>query len=1816
VAKKAAPVSLTGGPGFQFEDGVAARFLADMLGGFASFGSSFGHVVAINWQVRDTGRLLDDLAVTFDAADGSHTAEISIKSHRQVMASGFPQNFVEAAWEEWFNTESRSFNPSRDLLVLCTGKIANEVFEAWHLLLRESLAAGTERILGRLRQPTDSDGGSQSSETERNIFQSLRCPATLCARGKSDEAATVELIRRIRVLHFDYEDEPSRDYARAISDCQRSLQSGDAEEAKQLWDCLTAIAARNRGRGGSIDLAGLLAELRSSFKLVDHADYRADWQTLNRLSADVLDDIRTDVGGVASLDRPAELQQLWNSLEKSKICLAVGESGCGKSSLAKILGEKKCATTVALPPDVFELARQDQFARAIGIDHPLADVLAASRESCLLVLDSLEKVADDGLRLVGRIVADLRASDRCAHVRILITAQVEGARRVVDRLNDADVDRAQLSLVSIDLPTEDAVRDLVRDVKGVPWATLHHDIRPLLRNLKILDWVVRAAGQSGFSNSQITGLIPLIDYLWDRWVEVDGSGIAQAGLLKRLAVLEASRLDSGIPMMELEHTELQSLPPMLQADLLRRRNERIRFSHDLLGDWARLKVLQGEDPTASDGGLARGAAPRWHRAVRLFGRWLLSRPDGVRLWTEALDRAEDGTSEGRVTCDLLLEAMCVSENAHALMVDAWRVLIANQGKRLKRLLDRFLFVATLPDLELLKESASRQPTPQMEAAFRIPRFAYWGAVIRVLDERVQDVFSIAPIEVARICSLWLGVTPVTVKSGAPFPWRSHAARLAVTVARELQARQAEGRHAGKGDDRIAYEAALLSAQEFPDEVSQFVLEMAERRALSPEIERRAESARRAAAERAAARAAEDPEREARIQMLGESPLMQGELRAPWQDGPFHHVHGEFAEAILNSSALADLAAVRPDAALEVLLAVCIEPPVREDPFGGSDLDESYGVVSWSEFDPPMYFRGPFLELIRTSPAHGIDFVMRLVNFAAEQWLEAEARLRSRRMFPLPSFLEEDTELSVRVQVGSNVATLIGDRRVFRWHLDWPLHCKIVACALMALEKWLYEQLDAGAEIEPHLERLMKGNKSVALAGLLIDIGKRKPRYFETTLRPLLGVSSFYIWEPRILVERANGSLGLMGWWNQPRRLKELAGEWHGFPHRRVELSRMAAWLMLNSSEMESFFAETRQRWLPLLGDQGESSVLRVLIELLDRSNYKETPLDGQKVQITFVPPEALVRQATEKTSSAEQSSRLATFPMECRRTLDADKQIPADNLPAFWESLQTIASLSPSEPSEVSSQAAAICGGIAVLVKLHREWLTSQQMIWCLNWFRQIANDPPERDNFDMPGSSEWTWDSFAGEIAVCLLKEAPDNEGLRYRVALGVVGFHHTATRGTMRVSHQFRESLGALFESMQHLAIRWAMLRMLAERSSAYANEIRRVNATGETVASVQSQSSTVEQELIRQAEHWYDATDEVIRQFVEDSVPRITFREASELGASESEKLDAIRFPARQPGARRSQQQSWYRSRRNIRRKDLGLDPHVIQAAFGWLNLSSASSETERRAVISHVQNLLELVLNSLGESVGGDGDDDDEIDGGPNEFDAWVFGLVAITVVQMDEDKQASSLWQPIMTLGPHAHEWTEHFYWAWFTEGVNAASTPEKFADRWQEMVEFALSSPIWDPHGSHARDLDDMVFELLGFHPGLNDIAAHNRFAPILERMIPVLERAAQRWFLMPKVANGFAHFLRAPACDRLLCPGIKWLRRAAQVTSEYSFWHEHEIESNLIAALSRCWDRYAQIVGADPDLQSAFSWFITTLASRGSHEAMVLRDRVLDSFQ
>ncbi len=428
--------------------------------------------------------------------------------------------------------------------------------------------------------------------------------------------------------------------------------------------------------------------------------------------------------------------------------------------------------------------------------------------------------------------------------------------------------------------------------------------------------------------------------------------------------------------------------------------------------------------------------------------------------------------------DLFLDGLFQATNAVELLNRTWDSLTAGNGALLRRLLDRFLIVASLPDPRLVVLSEDQEQAARFQHLFRIPFWPYWGPVLTVLHARRADVARLVPYSAARVCALWLRTTPDELAPDQPTPWRTQAAELALDIAREIQARNAEGYYYSAGNDREVYEAALYAAPLFPDAAAALCLELAGRRDVSPQIRERATEARR---KRQEERARHELEGSGRSKAPAPIGIPRGRLHPAWPDGPRAKVDREFVEACLGGAPIAGLIRADPDAVLEILLAVCIGEPQHEE-YTPSSLPEC-GLSYWPEGDPPAYFRGPFLQFFRLASNQALSFVLRLTNFDTRRYTEDRYWLD--------------------VKLDGEPRHWFGDSNVFRWHHDWPLsHGSQLQSCLMALEQWLYEQIDHGISVEPWISRILAESESLAFAGVLLDVGKRAPELFCTVLAPL------------------------------------------------------------------------------------------------------------------------------------------------------------------------------------------------------------------------------------------------------------------------------------------------------------------------------------------------------------------------------------------------------------------------------------------------------------------------------------------------------------------------------------------------------------------------------------------------------------------------------------------------------------------------------------------------------------------------------------------
>ena len=166
----------TAGPGFDFEDRVAAWLLLKVLTGQPLPGVE-GVGIRLQMQVEALGWAIDDILLTAAVSpdDQRHLA-ISCKSNVQVTASGLPADFVTRCWQQWAKVNANPMQRGKDCLMLVTRGRNNAFMATWSELKNAASSADLILALGRMR----------ATAKHRAMFDSVREPAEEAGVTASD----------------------------------------------------------------------------------------------------------------------------------------------------------------------------------------------------------------------------------------------------------------------------------------------------------------------------------------------------------------------------------------------------------------------------------------------------------------------------------------------------------------------------------------------------------------------------------------------------------------------------------------------------------------------------------------------------------------------------------------------------------------------------------------------------------------------------------------------------------------------------------------------------------------------------------------------------------------------------------------------------------------------------------------------------------------------------------------------------------------------------------------------------------------------------------------------------------------------------------------------------------------------------------------------------------------------------------------------------------------------------------------------------------------------------------------------------------------------------------------------------------------------------------------------------------------------------------------------------------------------------------------------------------------------------------------------
>jgi hypothetical protein len=1700
--KSPATTRSTAGSGFRFEDQVAAWLLLKALRGQELPGVS-GTVARVQMQVDALGWHLDDILFTVNATpdDVRHLA-ISCKSNVQVSAAGLPPDFMERAWKQWSPPNAGPMRQDVDCLMLATRQRHIAFQATWSEI--KLAAADADATLGLSR--------IMATASYQRVFMSVKNPAVAAGLAVSDEDV-LALIRRIEIMPLDFDIAGGEYQSLAENECRSLLTSGSLVEAREFWADLVGRAEQARLSPSTLDVATLWQELRSKYILNDHPDFAAAWRRLRAVTTDYLAEIRTDLPSGYVLARETDVEKIENAILGEAVCVVYGESGTGKSALVKMTLESKFpdAAQVWLGPEQLELASSETTRSAFGLTASLLDVLrSSSKAQTILILDAAERLTDGCVARTKTLVTALAAETPATGCRVVIVGQSDAGVSGVLRILAGSVSTRPVEIPRLDV---DDVSDVLRATTGLRWLAAQDEAVSALRNLKALAWVIEGAAlfpvESGVTQLSLT---TIADRLWRYWT---GDKLSLQRLLMKLGEREAS-FEHSFALTSFDGAEVGELDALPKACPLRiGNNNRFQFEHDLAADWARFQRLKqdGSDVQA----WARFAGnPLWNNALRMLGQFLLRQPDGERTqWDTAFEEAERQNETMLLAADILLDALFLDPQAETFLNERSDMLFANNAKRLMRLLQRFEHVASVPGGQPNLPSGGLDISLYLEAQYRTPIFVRWPAVANFLTQHRDRVVALLSPVVAAVCQRWLTSTPVMLGRDIYMPYRKEFANLALGMARELQYANEITAVWLRDPEKTIYGAAFTSAADLPDEVAQWALEMVGRRPVRADVVSRILEFKKQEAEERRKKLETDPEFRAKQQGRRFPPSVafsSSRKLPPWPLGPQRRVENRFREAVLGSASFQAVMHARPVIASEVLLAAIIEDSPEEEYGNRTRFEHELGIEYDHEGYPTAYWKSPFYAFLQISPDAALSGLKQLVDFCTDRWVD-EVRSDGGQPTPVSLTLTDGTALSFN-----------GNFRVFCWSQENSNRNGQLHSALAALEKWLCGLIDRGTDAAPYLDDLLRTSHSVAVVGVVMNVGKYRPGLFKGPLKPLLGEHLFYIWDYHRVDSAAHGA-DFTSWARGGELMFQMGKDWVLAPYRKAKLQQVAADLLTADNDIAEFLLAATKTWTPPV-EEKEAVEFRVLVAELDHRNYSLACDPVSRVEKReFSYPAEVTEAIAGFNKHANVARQILNLPDRCRTVFDRPGTLTSDSAAYLAEMMASASEGTDVDLTDDFKCVARAAAAATLLVKAP-EWLAengavakrAREIVTAL--IDGIGSASSAIQKRSIHGSREM---EFAARVAVEDWMATPSKETDEAVMRIVASGDDQSVVV-LFGVAYQNRQKLGAAWWRLLYLAVLRAGLSILAPRYGdeddneprwqrwMYWLRTRRISGIPTTIADIDPLG------IARRVE-WFE---------------------------------------------RRRWQQRYARDGhpRDInpdRRMSGGLDTHFLEKAFGWLFAEGHGlPDLEEQAV------LLGAFWSHEAWCLRGSVEEDDKdfkSKGSLGHTIAWSLAYLSLS----STPGQAIAIWKQVFALGPRGHHAISAFLTQWFVL-IKEETDLSEFAKRWRPMIEYLLTDEQWAADGRwyHAQQLERQA---LAFGAG-SFITRGSKHATLIGGMRDLYKVWADK--RLPSDQDnmaGFCSFLSTDAGRALRIDGLQWFADVIRAHPETGRWYR-DSTSDAFAAL------------------------------------------------
>ncbi|MCT4665144.1 MAG: ATP-binding protein [Flavobacteriales bacterium] len=1765
MAKEVTTAKQSSGAGFLFEDKVFSWFAVAFLAQRFPLSNIFARISRIVFQARAEGWLLDDLVLTMKTeSNDTFSIPTSVKSNVQFTGNGPNAELLSDLWEQYLNEESTVFDRQNDYLCVVNSPLSSSLSTDINKLIKAAQSSTSDILEARILQ-----GKSGSfSESQVKLVHGFRCPSALATKHNIEDKEVWALLSRVILLEFDFEYATSRDELQLKLYCKNCLSEADDSQADLLYTKLCETRSELAANEGAfINYETLISRLRPHFKLKGIPQHEDDWEKIITYSSTKCDSIQDQIGGRIKLEREKELTDFKETIKEGSFSFLLGKSGYGKSVLLKHFFQELSANKIKaiwIDSDITDSRNLKEF---YGLLYPFIEVIQQVQDQeGYIIIDSIERFRkEEHLKLLFNILTYI--DNNQTPWKVIFSCQTDDFDDLIKRFYRVNLSFSNKVFYLDAIESEKQIL-VQKEFPALADLFKHNHLNTILKNLKYLDLL--AFNLSSASNIEVGepfGESDIIDLIWKEEVENPkyDNGEQRSRFLQLISENQAEKMTVNIPQSDFDIAELAPLPSLKTSKILRAMDDKLLFEHDLFSDWARYKLIKGNNENFKSYITSKNIlSPLWGKSIRLYGVFLLEKNGNVDDWIKTFSELNESIPNEKIIQDLLLESIIYSNSALRFLDLLLDFFTQDDGKVLRRFLDRFLVKATRPNPQVLKLAKELGGYSESEASTyqRIPIFLYWPPVIDFVKKNIDIFTPLAGSKIADLAQTWLDFAPNT------FPYRKEVSFCAFKNAEWIFNFKLNKGWVSDGLDKKVYKSMLAGINELPEEILELCLKLCRRTKF------------------------QKPEKEKPKVDVPEpkSIFAEAEIRKPkqWEHGPFERVDEAFSETCLSTDALSKLVTQHPEKAKEIILALLIDPP-RPISFG-YDYNYKYDVVEPRGWFPPYYGRGPLLNFLSIHPYSGIDTIINLVDFATSQWANVETY--NKRHVPTLEIVFEEKKV------------FTGDHRIYFWYRSSGNAPHTISSALMALEKFLTNSIDEGKDIEPFIEHILKSANSVCFIGLLSFIGKYQSSLLFGILHPLLSAFDLYRWE-MTLDSGASNIEGhqMIGTTDLGEKVWNEVRDWNNLKYRKISITSAGLQIYLQTNQLNDFYKKTVEFWKgELQQDEKDGEIdayKRNLIAQFNKENYRLKEFENQKF-LEYVEPKELEEKLVPLRNTDSQFFEKTITPFRYSREIEEGKTYTKDEVVALWEKVFSEAEipLSPEKYHHLAYELSSLFGAIALLYEHQNLWLEEhpEYIDWTIDYTEKVLIKAPSRLNdLYMAGGID-SWDTFIARFLPELW--AKDLRNKKIRKSLGLLCLKSTYDTNEVL----FRNVANELnwhhqdFIQLQNLIIQWSI-------------GVYRFFKTQNKEELPPVYKETIFQKLIKrifkkekdQEVSWIDIyAHKILEEFISDK----TTKEI--VNWSEERMITA-----------HVDHHSWGRNKeKENNRKAPGLDMQMLQHAFSSIpELSEVSDDSEYQYLLSLWDQIVEQLIFENG-NITPNCEVNDEY---PRDFNLWALERISKLVVRIKKEDDPSRYWKPILKYGGFTPYQNDVFLRDFFIYNIGDKELQKKFFEEWEQMVEFCTQCENWKKGNSWRRT---------EYEPSLYGVS-HSLISIWNDDYEEFLEQASEKiitWFAKNfynhDLISRLILLLRKKSGIVLLTKGVAVLKvfvrhhtkTLSKPAPEGHVHRQFEYNESLARTASYLWENHGEALKRNTELYGNFKEIVTYLVSVHEPIGLELQNRILES--